>query len=229
MQNDSKPPQLPIRSESHKSEPTSKTVLKNFIVFEGCDGAGTTTQLKLLKEKFYQNQKTLPPLVTTFEPTSGGIGTFIRKVLAGDTSFDKQTLAFLFAADRSEHLFGKGGIVEMADNGVLVVCDRYVLSSLVYQGLECGEGLPSKLNSDFPVPQKLIFFDIPCEDAQKRMNNRERKDIFETLDFQIKVRNRYKMLLDVCRKDGSEVFIIDASKTIKEVQDEVWTIISNFN
>lgn len=202
-------------------------ILPNFVVFEGCDGSGTSTQLALLKTRLSANGD-LPNgqhFFSTFEPTDGAIGRFIRTVLAGNVPLHAGTLARLFAADRNEHLYGKNGIVERTRAGELVVCDRYILSSLAYQGLECGEELPRRLNEDFPVPQTLIFFDIDSEVAQKRMDERPAKDIFEQLDFQIKVRSRYKAILDACKAQGTAVFTIDASKTIETIAQEVWEIL----
>ncbi|GMO41780.1 MAG: dTMP kinase [Termitinemataceae bacterium] len=199
-------------------------VLKNFFVFEGCDGAGTTTQLDLLKKRFKSD--TSVSFTATCEPTGSEIGKLIRHYLSGKIKAHHDSLAFLFAADRNEHLFGNEGIVNKTQNGSLVVCDRYVLSSLVYQGLVCGEELPAKLNENFPVPQVLIFFDIDSVAAEKRMKDRASKEIFEFLEFQQKARSRYKELLNKFKQAGSAVYIIDASKSIKAIEQEVWDIIS---
>ena len=87
-------------------------ILKNFVVFEGCDGSGTTTQIGILGDFFRRNvsRLSLPPLYTTFEPTNGSIGTLIRSALRGEVSFAPKTIALLFAADRNEHVYGSGGI-----------------------------------------------------------------------------------------------------------------------
>jgi dTMP kinase len=197
-------------------------ILKNFAVFEGGDGSGTTTQLNLLKDRFDRGGPSLPPLYNTFEPTEGNIGRLIRSGLRGEISLKPATAAMLFAADRNEHLYGPGGIAERCGRGELVVSDRYVLSSLVYQGITCGEDLPALLNRDFPVPELLLFFDVESETAQKRMENRPVKEIYENLDFQRQVRERYLALLPALEARGVRVKTIDASLPPENVAAEVW-------
>ena len=80
-------------------------ILNNFVVLEGGDGSGTTTQLKKLREKF-DNEAGLPILYDTFEPTNSPIGVLIRKSLRSELLLENETIALLFAADRNEHLNG---------------------------------------------------------------------------------------------------------------------------
>ena len=135
-------------------------ILENFVVFEGCDGCGTTTQLGMLEDFFHRSNLSLPAFYRTFEPTNGSIGKMIRAVLRKELNLLPETVAMLFAADRYEHIYESGGIAERCERGELVVCDRYLPSSFVYQGLLCGDELPVRLNRDFPLPQLLLFFDI---------------------------------------------------------------------
>jgi dTMP kinase len=201
-------------------------ILRNFVIFEGGDGSGTTTQLKLLRERFgWQagGAAPLPFLFDTFEPTEGPIGRMIRSGLQGKIPLMSETIARLFAADRGEHLYGPGGIAERCGRGELVVSDRYVPSSLVYQGITCGEELPALLNRDFPGPELILFFDIDPETAQKRMANRPEKEIYEHLEFQLQVRARYKALLPRFEAENVRVETIDASFNPREVAAQVWT------
>jgi len=200
-------------------------ILRNFVVFEGCDGSGTTTQLTILEDFFHQHRSHLPPFHKTFEPTNGSIGKIIRSFLQKEISLLPETAAMLFAADRNEHIYGSGGVAERCGRGELVVSDRYLPSSLVYQGLLCGEELPSRLNEDFPRPELLIFFDIAPETAQQRMIGRDTKEIYEYLDFQIQVRDRYKNLLPQLAAQGVKVEVIDASPPPEDVAREVWHFI----
>ena len=193
-------------------------ILNNFIVFEGGDGSGTSTQLEMLKTLSFS------PLYLTFEPSNGPIGHLIRSGLRGEIILQKESIAYLFAADRNEHVFGPEGIVERVNQGELVICDRYILSSLVYQGITCGDELPLILNSGFPLPELLFFFDLDPETAQKRMENRSIKEIYETLDFQIKVWNKYKTLLPKFAEKGCRVEIINASRPKDEVARDVWRV-----
>jgi dTMP kinase len=195
-------------------------ILRNFAVLEGIDGSGTSTQMELLKGRFAA--RPLPVLHITAEPTGGELGQLIRRALRGELRLLPETLARLFAADRGEHLYGRGGIVERAGRGELVVCDRYVPSSLVYQGLECGEDLPRALNSPFPDPELILFFDLDPHIAAERIRGRRDRDIYEYLEFQIKVRDRYQTLLPVFRARGSAVVRLDASRRPEEVAGELW-------
>ncbi|MCL2374694.1 MAG: dTMP kinase [Treponema sp.] len=202
-------------------------ILKNFIVFEGCDGSGTTTQLSLLEDFFRQNgsRLSLPTLYKTNEPTNGSIGKLIRSFLRKDITLLPETAAMLFAADRNEHIFAGGGVADRCGRGDLVVSDRYFPSSLVYQGLSCGEDLPLRLNQEFPLPQLLIFFDVDPETAQSRMDGRGEKEIYEYIEFQVQARQRYKNLLPRLAGEGAMVEIIDASPPPEDVAQRVWQII----
>jgi dTMP kinase len=201
-----------------------KNVLQNFVVFEGGDGSGTTTQLSLLKD-YFSTHEGLPPLWVTAEPSVGEIGRLIRVFLKGEARCCPETLARLFAADRCEHLFGDEGIVARCARGEIVVSDRYAPSSLVYQGIECGDTLPRQLNEDFPIPQTLLFFDIDSETAEARMAERPNREIFEYLAFQKKARQKYLSVLEYYRKRGSAVAIIDAGKTRENVFSQVLSFI----
>lgn len=196
------------------------TIIHNFAVLEGGDGSGTTTQLELLGKRFAGPG--LPSFHATREPTGGPIGVLIRRVLKGEIPLLPETAARLFAADRNEHLYGPGGVVERCGRGELVASDRYTPSSLVYQGIACGDELPASLNASFPLPELLIFFDLESETALKRIASRPEKDIYEYLDFQIQVRARYKALFPRYEKEGVRVEYIDASLPPQEIAEQVW-------
>ena len=200
-------------------------ILKNFAVFEGIDGSGTTTQLEKLRKYFDTAAENaagngLPFLYDTFEPTDNNIGKLIRRGLKEEISQKNETIAFLFAADRNEHIYGPRGIEERCKMGELVVCDRYLFSSLVYQGITCGNELPLRLNKDFPLPELLIFLDLDPKIAQERIQKRGQREIYEDLVFQIKVRESYISLLEEYA-DKCRIVIIDASKPADEVFEEV--------
>jgi dTMP kinase len=194
-------------------------IIPNFAVFEGGDGTGTTTQMGLLERRFAGGRPVFHP---TFEPSGGPVGKIIRSALRKETALLPETLARLFAADRGEHLSGPGGILERTGRGELVVSDRYVLSSLVYQGLECGEELPRTLNAPFPAPELLLLFDLDPRIAAERLRGRPSLEIYEYRDFQEKVRDRYHALLPLFRDAGVRVEVIDASPPPEEVAESVW-------
>ena len=198
-------------------------ILKNFIVFEGIDGAGTSTQIKKICErnpqKFFQ----------TAEPTSLETGKFLRRMLGGEFSVDEKTNSFLFAADRAEHLYGKNGIIEQINNGKTVISDRYLFSSLAYQSISCGEELPKLLNSTFPLPEILFFFEIDPEISLKRVDSRnEKKEIYEKIETQKKIAMEYDKIITECENNPSctmKIIRIDATKSIEEISETISKII----
>ena len=113
-------------------------ILENFVVFEGIDGAGTSTQIEILKNSEFKDR-----FFFTAEPTDSETGKFLRKMLKGDVELDARTSAYLFAADRAEHLWGNSGgncgVERQCRNGKIAVSDRYFFSSLAYQSVTCGE------------------------------------------------------------------------------------------
>ena len=199
-------------------------IIGNFAVIEGGDGSGTSTQLTMLAERMKNLKK--PAFFPTFEPTDSQIGQIIRRGLKGEISLKPETICLLFAADRNEHLYGNDGILAHINRGCLAVSDRYALSSLVYQGIECGDELPQVINSRFPAPELTIFLDIDPETAIGRMKGRGSLDIYERLDFQKKVREKYLSVLEAYIAAGARVRTIDALKSAQEVGEEVWSIIS---
>ena len=192
-------------------------VLKNFIVFEGIDGAGTSTQIKRIVDSDPEKY------VATAEPTGLPTGKFLRRMLAGEFHVDEKTNAYLFAADRCEHIFGKGGVKELCDSGKTVVSDRYFFSSLAYQSVSCGLELPMLLNSTFPLPEYLFFFEINPEISLKRVNARnESKEIYENLDAQKNIAALYEKVISMYESDSSKreemkIIRIDATKSIPEI------------
>ncbi len=195
-------------------------IQKNFIVFEGIDGSGTSTQIELLKKRDEDKK-----LFFTAEPTEGETGKFLRKILGGKINVAAQTAAYLFAADRAEHLWAKGGIVEQCESGKIVVCDRYIFSSLAYQGATCGEELPKKINSPFPLPEILFFFDIKSEDSLKRIDARgEEKEIYENKKMLDETAVRYKKTIEEF-KSQREMKIIELDATLgkDEIAEEIWS------
>jgi len=198
-------------------------IISNFIVFEGGDGSGTTTQMNMLCERL-KNIKDFS-FFPSFEPTDGQIGKIIRSALKKEAVLKPHTLALLFAADRNEHLEAKDGILARVERGEFVISDRYALSSLVYQGIECGDELPLFINSLFPAPEVTIFLDIDPKIALERMKDRKTLEIYEYHEFQEKVREKYHSLIRIYRGGGARVEIIDASQTPGEVADQVWSIV----
>jgi dTMP kinase len=188
--------------------------LRRFIVLEGVDGAGTTTQLKAIDGAL---EAAGAPHWTTAEPTGRPEGALIRRILGGELDAAPATVAHLFAADRCEHLYGSGGIIERLGRGEAVVCDRYVLSSLAYQGAACGLELPLRLNEDFPLPSLLIYFDIEPEVSMSRIGGRAHREIYERLPFQERVRSAYEEALRLFSERPMRVVRVNAGMPSAEV------------
>ncbi len=206
-------------------------VLRNFIVLEGIDGSGTSTQLNMLRENTKGKQ-----IWFTCEPTTGETGVFLRRMLKGEFSVECRTAAYLFAADRSEHLYGTGGIMEHLDKGDMVISDRYVFSSMAYQSLECGEQLPFDLNRNFPLPEYLFFFDIDPAISMNRIAGRGVTEIYEKRAFQEKVRDRYRRVFGLYEngfserqsgRDGAKMAVIriDAERSPEDLPGEIMCVV----
>lgn len=188
-----------------------------FIVFEGLDGSGGTTQVDLLRRWLFTNGGV--SVVETREPTRAPIGSLITKALKGLTPISDHALPYLFAADRRDHIDLK--IRPALKRGAWVVSDRYALSSLAYQSAAIGFDRVVDLNQDILTPDLTIFLDLSPEACMERISKRgEAKERFEELKILSSVREYYMRGLNL-RKFTGDTVIIDASLSIKEVQLKV--------
>ncbi len=192
-------------------------VLKGFWVLEGLDGAGTTTQLKNLET--YMNGKGIR-VFRTAEPTIYESGLLIRRVLSGQFKVPQSTTAYLFAADRDNHLNNpEYGIKAHLASGEKVICDRYFFSSLAYQSIGFSFEEVQRLNSAFPYPELVLYVDTPVEDCIKRIDSRgEEKEIYEKLDYQIKVRDNYERIF-AALPQGCRLIRVDGRLSREEIFD----------
>ena len=190
-----------------------------FITFEGGDGCGKTTQLNLCA-KFFEEKgyKT----ITTREPGSIGLGVKLRELLLHyDGDVDSTCEAFLFLADRAQHI---AKLVKPAvDKGEIVLCDRHTDSTVAYQGFGRGENLEqihylNNIATHGIKPDLTFVFDVSEEIAQKRVG--AIKDRMESAgsEFHKKVRNGY---LEIAKQEPQRVKVIDANLSIEEVFAQV--------
>jgi len=196
-------------------------VWNKFIVLEGIDGSGTTTQLGLLEQKF--QEKGLP-VFATFEPSDGPIGTLVRRILRKELPTTPQALAKLFAADREDHLYLRpGGIQDHLDDDYWVICDRYFFSSLVYQSMDLPYQEVWNLNKNFPLPQYLFFVDVVGETAAKRRAERKKEELFESSNIQNRIIKGYEKVLGEFLDSAMQIHRINGENSPTEILQEICT------
>ena len=203
-------------------ETQRREILDRFVVLEGLDGAGTTTQVALLRDALRQRGLSC---CATCEPTAGPIGRLIRNVLRGEIEVSACTLALLFAADRSEHLYRPDGVLATLAAGGYVASDRYLFSSLVYQSTDCSADYVAALNSRFPLPRHLIFIDTPPEECQRRVDARGSRELFDRLTLQRRLRERYRAVIAQYAGIGVDARTVDGSGTPEAVFARLWSVL----
>lgn len=194
-----------------------------FITFEGIDGSGKSSQVKLLAEKLKKNGY---KVYITFEPTDGFIGNTLRNILQGSIKADNRTIAALFLADRLDHLLNEeNGIVKKLSEGYIVITDRYYFSSYAYHGTHMDMDWvieTNKICAQILKPDINIFIDIPPEISMKRINaNRESTELYETLDNLSKVRGKYIEAFTKL-KDRENIFITDGNRSLDAIAADIW-------
>ncbi len=199
-----------------------------FITFEGPDGSGKTTVATIvcqkLSEKGYE-------VVHTREPGGIDIAEQIRKVILDpkNTAMDAKTEALLYAASRRQHLVEK--VYPAVEKGKVVICERFLDSSIAYQGFGRGLGAEDviKINEfaiDNTYPDKTIYLDVDEETGLARIKDRAEKDRLdeESLAFHQRVVEGYKAVLKMFKQ---RIAIIDATRSIDEVVEESLKIIQD--
>ncbi|RHW31783.1 dTMP kinase [Neobacillus notoginsengisoli] len=197
-----------------------------FITIEGPEGAGKSTAATLIAEKLrIEGYDT----IITREPGGIDIAEQIRRVILepGNTAMDPRTEALLYAAARRQHLVEK--VRPALKDGSIVLCDRFVDSSLAYQGYARGLGIDEvyKINEfaiETMMPDLTIYFDIAPEEGLARIEKHQGREInrldLEELDFHHRVREGYQLLLG---RFPNRIQKIDASLDLKEVVEEAFS------
>jgi dTMP kinase len=195
-----------------------------FITFEGPDGAGKTTVLEMLMKDIKQSGI---DAVFTREPGGINIAEKIRDVILNKehTEMDARTEALLYAAARRQHLVEK--VIPLINNGKSVFCDRFIDSSLAYQGYARGLGIDEVLSiNEFAIngfmPDLTFYFKVDPEIGLKRIasnTGREKNRLdLEDLSFHIKVQEGYE---NVINRFQERIIVINANQSIEEVLNEV--------
>ena len=193
-----------------------------FITFEGCDGCGKSTQLKMMSE--YLTQEGVAHIFTR-EPGGGKISEAIREILLSgkNSEMTDECEALLYAASRVQHLSDR---VEPAlSKGELVICDRYVDSSLAYQAHARGLGVDfiTKINAfalEKYLPDVTVFIDLSPEAAFKRKKGADADDRLEQagMEFHNKVYAGYKKLAE---ENPNRFVCIDGNNTPEEIFKQI--------
>ena len=189
-----------------------------FITFEGPDGCGKTTQMKLLAEYL---EKKGEKVVLTREPGGKGLGEKVREILLNyDGEVSDRCESFLFLADRAQNI---DIIVNPAVKaGKIVLCDRHIDSTVAYQGY--GRGLDierinmlNNLATNGKKPDLTFVFDVDVETSMKRVG--KEKDRMESagVEFHNRVRQGY---LELAKQEPQRIKVIDATKSIEEIHDD---------
>ncbi|NKE07836.1 dTMP kinase [Mesobacillus selenatarsenatis] len=194
-----------------------------FITIEGPDGSGKTTILQMLAENLVNEGY---EVVATREPGGIEIAEQIRKVILDpeNTAMDPRTEALLYAAARRQHLAEK--VKPALEEGKIVICDRFVDSSLAYQGYARGLGIDEVYSiNEFAIenmmPAMTLYFDVAPEIGLERINKNKGREVnrldLEKLEFHQKVREGYTILAD---RFSERIVKVDASKDLDTVYEQ---------
>ncbi len=200
-----------------------------FVVIEGLDGAGTTTQARLLGERLRAAGRIAH---VTAEPSGGPVGALIRQVLSARVTgregraFDQKALALLFAADRLDHHADE--IAPKLARGVDVVSDRFTLSSLAYQGAVLGEmDWVDAINREAAAPDLTLFLRVaPGVALRRRRAASLDREIYEVDAFQRRVAGSYEAALGRVRAAGGRVVELDGARPVEAVADAIWAAVA---
>ena len=188
-----------------------------FLVFEGLDGSGKTTLVKLIAERLAEKLGAEHVLLTYEPHNPSAAGEYIRDVLYKRITISTRTLALAFALNRADH---NERVIDPFLNGGdqrVVVCDRYYLSSLVYQSTD---GLSVEdvrdLNQSARHPDLTLFFDVSPETSEQRISARQdHRELFE--DRFAETRAKYLRVIDFLREQGEAIEIVDANGDMDSV------------
>lgn len=194
-----------------------------FITFEGGDGCGKTTQIKLLDE--YLRSKGYKTLLTR-EPGSKGLGIKLREILLNyDGEVSPVCESFLFLADRAQHV---DCIIKPAlEEGVIVLCDRHTDSTVAYQGYGRGLDLEqihhlNKIATSGLKPDLTIVLDVDVETSQKRVGSEKDRMESAGIEFFERVRNGF---LEIAKQEPERVKVVDSTQTIEEIHKQILELI----
>lgn len=198
-----------------------------FIVFEGLDGSGKSTQISMLKDKLKLMGR---KVYVTAEPTNSATGGLIRDTLSNNYKREPSELASLFLTDRISHNVNPvWGIQKFLQNGTDIICDRYYYSSFAYQGLGTNLQWIMDMNLNCPQimkPDLCIYLDVDPKRCKRRVDSeRAHLEIFEN-DEEVMQKTRMQFFEVFKKLNSSEnIRIVDANRPLNVVADEILTIV----
>jgi dTMP kinase len=199
-----------------------------FIAFEGIDGSGKSTQVKLLS---YNLKNAGHKVHLTAEPTEGPIGKMIRDIFSHKMEADHRVIGGLFIADRLDHLLNKqNGILKKLEEGYTVITDRYYFSSYAYQGTHMPLEWVIEANSmaaNLLRPDINIYIDIDPKASMDRLNSdRPAMELYETVENLHNVRSKYMEAIEQL-KLKENVFVLDGNRAPHIIAADIWNEVSN--
>ena len=196
-----------------------------FIVFEGIDGAGKTTQIELLASRLSALGERVN---VTAEPTELESGKALRRALSGKEKRSECEMATMFVLDRIAH---NAEIEACLERGELVICDRYYYSTLAYQGKSTDYAWVRSMNLECPKirrPDICIYLDLTPQESLRRISKgRESVEIYENIEKLTEVRASFHSVIDDLVRDGERIFIVDASRSVEDVANDIYSIVSD--
>ena len=199
-----------------------------FLVFDGMDGSGKTTQINLLADRLRAEGV---PVAVTAEPTASPDGKRLRRALSGAVAAGAEELATLFLLDRIGHNLAKDGIGACLRAGVTVLCDRYYYSSITYQGGDDSARMAwvCRMNLDCPAvrrPDACLLFDLEPETAMRRITARAggtATEIYETLEQQTRIRARFRRVREMLAEQD-RILTVDAAGNREDIARQVYAL-----
>ena len=188
-----------------------------FITIEGLDGSGLSTQAVMLNE--YLNKQGIQTVLTK-EQTDSIIGGLIKSSLREEWKVSPLALQLLFAADRAHHMASE--ILPALEKGKIVICDRYILSTLAFGSLDVDMTYLKQINEKFPEPNITLIIDVPVDECLSRIRqSREGRELFEEREKLEKVRKNYMAL----ENHFMNTHIVDGSGSKDDVAERIRRIV----
>ena len=198
-----------------------------FIVIEGTDGSGKSTQIELLCRKLDEQKIAYH---STLEPTDRPIGRLIRKVLTHEFIVSNDVLAALFLSDRIDHLTNdEDGILKKLKENFTVISDRYYLSSIAYNSLNSSMEWVYQLNQrcmDIRRPDLTIFLELDVQESLRRIaTGRDQVDLFEKEDILTRIKNQYDEAIQML-SPHEKIVKINADNDPEWIHAQIWEEVS---